>query len=106
MIRRPPRSTRTDTLFPYTTLFRSGFMNPSDYVAQAFKTRSGKKVLLVNKYDHTLRVKIPAALEGARLSVVDVATGDKPPVESVISSGYLELKPYAVAVAVLKGESP
>src|SRR3546814_6054741 len=29
MIRRPPRSTRTDTLFPYTTLFRS------DAVAQA-----------------------------------------------------------------------
>src|SRR3546814_1250481 len=25
MIRRPPRSTRTDTLFPYTTLFRSTF---------------------------------------------------------------------------------
>src|SRR3546814_4075013 len=25
MRRRPPRSTRTDTLFPYTTLFRSGF---------------------------------------------------------------------------------
>src|SRR3546814_15950935 len=24
MIRRPPRSTRTDTLFPYTTLFRAG----------------------------------------------------------------------------------
>src|SRR3546814_4788945 len=32
MIRRPPRSTRTDTLFPYTTLFRSsrGFRSPSD----------------------------------------------------------------------------
>src|SRR3546814_4371575 len=26
MIRRPPRSTRTDTLFPYTTLFRSFYM--------------------------------------------------------------------------------
>src|SRR3546814_13800257 len=26
MIRRPPRSTRTDTLFPYTTLFRSPAM--------------------------------------------------------------------------------
>src|SRR3546814_7947861 len=26
MIRRPPRSTRTDTLFPYTTLFRSRTM--------------------------------------------------------------------------------
>src|SRR3546814_2047957 len=29
MIRRPPRSTRTDTLFPYTTLFRSGDRNSS-----------------------------------------------------------------------------
>src|SRR3546814_10556054 len=28
MIRRPPRSTRTDTLFPYTTLFRSGPVTP------------------------------------------------------------------------------
>src|SRR3546814_18336131 len=30
MIRRPPRSTRTDTLFPYTTLFRS--LDPNGYV--------------------------------------------------------------------------
>src|SRR3546814_5200630 len=41
MIRRPPRSTRTDTLFPYTTLFRSprGRRQPlfgiAAYVAQA-----------------------------------------------------------------------
>src|SRR3546814_5943375 len=28
MIRRPPRSTRTDTLFPYTTLFRSDTCKP------------------------------------------------------------------------------
>src|SRR3546814_11979414 len=33
MIRRPPRSTRTDTLFPYTTLFRSpqGLHGPARY---------------------------------------------------------------------------
>src|SRR3546814_20346615 len=29
MIRRPPRSTRTDTLFPYTTLFRSCSLHPA-----------------------------------------------------------------------------
>src|SRR3546814_5856671 len=36
MIRRPPRSTRTDTLFPYTTLFRSTGMKiwPFDYAAE------------------------------------------------------------------------
>src|SRR3546814_18410745 len=32
MIRRPPRSTRTDTLFPYTTLFRS-FYNGHSRIA-------------------------------------------------------------------------
>src|SRR3546814_8547211 len=32
MIRRPPRSTRTDTLFPYTTLFRSR-VEPGAFVA-------------------------------------------------------------------------
>src|SRR3546814_10451811 len=31
MIRRPPRSTRTDTLFPYTTLFRSDEIHQSDH---------------------------------------------------------------------------
>src|SRR3546814_14852978 len=39
MIRRPPRSTRTDTLFPYTTLFRSysrcRWLKPSVVPAQA-----------------------------------------------------------------------
>src|SRR3546814_19812856 len=30
MIRRPPRSTRTDTLFPYTTLVRSQARNPAE----------------------------------------------------------------------------
>src|SRR3546814_10851880 len=31
MIRRPPRSTRTDTLFPYTTLFRSIIVAPGAF---------------------------------------------------------------------------
>src|SRR3546814_8559091 len=36
MIRRPPRSTRTDTLFPYTTLFRSlSAVNPTDVKRRA-----------------------------------------------------------------------
>src|SRR3546814_1418879 len=34
MIRRTPRSTRTDTLFPYTTLVRSAFGNLADVLAQ------------------------------------------------------------------------
>src|SRR3546814_17825548 len=39
MIRRPPRSTRTDTLFPYTTLFRSVELGPDETVELAERRR-------------------------------------------------------------------
>src|SRR3546814_1736975 len=35
MIRRPPRSTRTDTLFPYTTLFRSRIGRTVKFISHA-----------------------------------------------------------------------
>src|SRR3546814_18176837 len=40
MIRRPPRSTRTDTLFPYTTLFRSRPPGAADQAADGSKRES------------------------------------------------------------------
>src|SRR3546814_11028867 len=44
MIRRPPRSTRTDTLFPYTTLFRS---------RSTSKSRCGSRsILLITTISH------------------------------------------------------
>src|SRR3546814_9963121 len=39
MIRRPPRSTRTDTLFPYTTLFRSLNFNPNRHTTDSYNAR-------------------------------------------------------------------
>src|SRR3546814_13989621 len=47
MIRRPPRSTRTDTLFPYTTLFRSaGMVIAIDAQHAAMRARAGKIAVL------------------------------------------------------------
>src|SRR3546814_9744110 len=40
MIRRPPRSTRTDTLFPYTTLFRSAGLGPCPMLLDAAPARN------------------------------------------------------------------
>src|SRR3546814_6229689 len=48
MIRRPPRSTRTDTLFPYTTLFRSrvhGAGASGHRRAAAWRLRRGKQAV-------------------------------------------------------------
>src|SRR3546814_5596254 len=39
MIRRPPRATRTDTLFPYTTLFRSSDLGGEQVDASVLHTR-------------------------------------------------------------------
>src|SRR3546814_2138348 len=41
MIRRPPRSTRTDTLFPYTTLFRSTKCSFDDRLSHAICVEEG-----------------------------------------------------------------
>src|SRR3546814_20694593 len=46
MIRRPPRSTRTDTLFPYTTLFRSPYRRPGIILAVVL----GCAILLFSAY--------------------------------------------------------
>src|SRR3546814_9098008 len=53
MIRRPPESTRTDTLFPYTTLFRS-------YLADGAKVRKLTPARLVADIDNR-----PAGIEAA-----------------------------------------
>src|SRR3546814_6075753 len=42
MIRRPPRSTRNDTLFPDTTLFRAGSARKQEALAERRKARADK----------------------------------------------------------------
>src|SRR3546814_19692772 len=53
MIRRPPRSTRTDTLFPYTTLFRS---DERDRLLDRISAQAGVDISLDDRGAATLRV--------------------------------------------------
>src|SRR3546814_10022189 len=59
MIRRPPRSTRTDTLFPYTTLFRS------IYETAAAVTAAGGEGVAV-RVDHGDDAQVQALFEQVR----------------------------------------
>src|SRR3546814_13500523 len=52
MIRRPPRSTRTDTLFPYTTLFRSSALRSFD--PEEFPMADQKIRIRLKAFDHRL----------------------------------------------------
>src|SRR3546814_6465926 len=67
MIRRPPRSTRTDTLFPYTTLFRSTCLYQPVRMICASARASLRSVLFGIVFIAALarRVSMPAAARPA-----------------------------------------
>src|SRR3546814_5616955 len=67
MIRRPPRTTRTDTLFPYTTLFRS----QGQAAALAASLAAASQPLGVITMNAVLKTEIHAIETAAPLEVAD-----------------------------------
>src|SRR3546814_14931122 len=66
MIRLPPRSTRTDTLFPYTTLFRSDIVIPMDqWVATVARLPNAAEIVRHGRTD-------AEALSAAELEGLDI----------------------------------
>src|SRR3546814_12921592 len=67
MIRRPPRSTRTDTLFPYTTLFRSRLLYSilaTESAPASFYTQAADGRLHSAHYDGLPSDFVAAAITG------------------------------------------
>src|SRR3546814_2941165 len=60
MIRRPPRSTRTDTLFPYTTLFRSALV--------------GQKVAIVSPKAQTTHTRLMGVAMAGEAQIILIDT--------------------------------
>src|SRR3546814_19342137 len=79
MIRRPPRSTRTDTLFPYTTLFRShGRVHPRAIGAAGSRPKTGRNSDMTQLDEATLNDLVGRVLGdlGGAVSVPLVRIGD------------------------------
>jgi hypothetical protein len=66
--------------------------------AQGFITKSGKKLLLVNKQNEAVTIALPAASNGKAISSVDTSTGENAPAKVTITDNIITLKPFAVAV--------
>src|SRR3546814_19025980 len=82
MIRRPPRSTRTDTLFPYTTLFRSEIWRHRPQVDPAGiygLTCRGVTYYRVPDAKGLCAERIYTATVDARLIALDAVTGARCP---------------------------
>src|SRR3546814_11216877 len=74
MIRRPPRSTRTDTLFPYTTLFRSSAYRAARHSAAPPPASQASSRAGLEGLDHleTFKAGVPQI---ERFVVARIATG-------------------------------
>src|SRR3546814_8191730 len=75
MIRRPPRSTRTDTLFPYTTLFRS-WKGATDRIANPARyATSGATILPTERYTAAAQAVLAP---GERINSLTMPEGNGP----------------------------
>src|SRR3546814_8674560 len=74
MIRRPPRSTRTDTLFPYTTLFRSDPATNLKNLAKAKKVDVSDLVACI--LDRPRHSEIIAKVRSAGARIMLIGDGD------------------------------
>src|SRR3546814_20195798 len=104
MIRRPPRSTRTDTLFPYTTLFRSHsrfrctaqkmLIDDVGCTSRTGLTQPRCSAFRNDFDDGPLAVGAPGLREGA-----DLPRGRKPPLPDVVTADAVRSEQRSVGHA-------
>src|SRR3546814_15958255 len=87
MIRRPPRSTRTDTLFPYTTLFRSTGIGAAVKRVEdkRFLTGRGNYTDDINRPGQTYAYILRSSHAHARIDRIDTSAAAAPGVLAVFT---------------------
>jgi len=70
--------------------------------SQGFITGLGKKVLIINKRNKPITVKLPPEFKGGQLNTVDGDSGDNAPVPTVITGDSIQMKPFAVSLIKMK----
>jgi len=74
-----------------------------DVHAQGFVSSTGnKKVLILNKRNKTITIKLPSGFTGAKISTIDGTSGDNAAIGSTVKGDSIELKPFAVSLIVLE----
>src|SRR3546814_5543051 len=97
MIRRPPRSTRTDTLFPYTTLFRSLELRMSPEVVPHVRQRQRPRLK-----HHVQRCSGERRLPGCQAKATEVRCQRNEPRSEEHTSELQSLMRISYAVFCLK----
>jgi hypothetical protein len=88
-----------DNFGPGDRLVDTSVTPGSDIQVQGFVTHAGKKLLLLNKRDKAIEVKLPATVKVQSMAVVDEASGESAARAVQTNSSSFTLAPFAVAVA-------
>lgn len=75
--------------------------NGDNILAQGFIDGGTKKVLILNKRNKGIFVKLPAGFKGAKISTIDGDSGDNKANRSIINDENIEMKPFAVKLIEL-----
>jgi hypothetical protein len=78
----------------------AGWSNGLDY--QAFITKSGRKLLLINKQNRDVQIKLPAGAKGATTLSADTTTRENPPAGMQVAEDQFVLKAFSVTVVAFK----
>lgn len=74
----------------------------SQVVAQAFITTKGKKLLLINKRNNVIQMKLPEGIKSAEMFSVDSISDENPPIQNHVTGNLITLEPFAVTVFDIK----
>src|SRR3546814_3744904 len=115
MIRRPPRSTRTDTLFPYTTLVRSGgtddvavgtviaVLSSEDEAADGPAAPEPQPLIRPQPEPETVAASAAPAAVMTRPAAPAPAPGPEPVLPRARLSDRIKVSPLAARIAEAKG---
>src|SRR3546814_4300699 len=88
MIRRPPRSTRTYTLFPYTTLFRSDLARDTKVTDIPFELWDKTMAINLRAYFAGCRFAIPHMVRGGGGAIVNRSEEHTSELQSLMRISY------------------
>lgn len=92
-----------DNIPPGAELVRTGIEanNGDNILAQAFIDKGVKKVLILNKRNKQINIKLPAEFNGATTNTIDSISGDREAIKSLVSNDTIELNSFAVSLIVM-----
>lgn len=75
--------------------------NGNDILAQAYINKNTRMLLVVNKRNKNITLKLPAEFKGAKMTTVDGISGDNEPIATKINDETIEMKPFSVKLIAL-----